>query len=323
MTERTSPHLALALAVTVVCLSSIACAPIVGQAEQAAVAEAGTTEQADTLDAQYLGLSSGPLCAAVLVDLPEDLLLRAGELSVSRAELQEEIDRRAGGANEQLRDHPFFVLENMAIIALLDQEAAQWAAEAGGDHQQEAPLDSYLQSIADEVTVGEEEARAYYDANRAMFAGATYEQVAERLQAYLLGEKQQSAVNEHIDSLSERHQVKLDAAFVAEAAETELANPVAEARRSGRPSLVDFGSEGCGPCDMMAPVLEELEAELADRCNVLLVQVAESPILAARYGVRSIPVQIFFDADGQEVYRHLGFLAKDDIMSKLQEMGVE
>lgn len=301
------------------------CTTTTARAEDAvAAATPATTADANTVEARYLGLSTGPLRTATLADLPEDLLLRAGEVSITRAQLDAEIERHAtGGAGEEVRKYPFFVLENLAVQALLEAEARAWAAEDGQAAQGETPIDAYLQSIADRVTVDDAEVRKFFEENPDMFQGASFETVAEQLRDYLLYNRQQTAVEEHVAGLSERHAVQVDEAFAAEAAETELANPVDEARRAGQPALVDFGAEGCGPCDMMTPILAELETELAGKCTILFVPVREQPILAARYGIRSIPVQVFFDATGREVFRHLGFFPKDKIMEKLAEMGVQ
>ncbi len=304
----------------------VGCTPTTaGTTEAPAATEEGAIGEADTLDATYLGLSVGALRAAVLTDLPDDLLLRADEVSLTRGQLGAEIERRAaaGGANEQVRDYPFFLLENLAIEALLAAEAREWAVENGRDPESGALIDDYIQSIADAVTVEETEVRAFFDANPSMFGGATYEEVHAQLRPCVLNMKRQDAVTEHIDALSERVRVEVDADFVAQAAKTELDNAVDRARRAGLPALVDFGSEGCGPCDMMTPILAELETELAGKCTVLFVPVREEPILAARYGIRSIPVQVFFDADGREVFRHVGFLPKEEIMAQLQEIGVQ
>lgn len=89
------------------------------------------------------------------------------------------------------------------------------------------------------------------------------------------------------------------------------------------PSLVAFGAQGCGPCDMMTPILEELRLEYTGRCNILFVSVAELQILAARYYISSIPVQAFFDNSGKEVFRHDGFFSKEQIVTKLAETGVQ
>ena len=56
-------------------------------------------------------------------------------------------------------------------------------------------------------------------------------------------------------------------------------------------------------------------------CTSLFVHVREKQILAARYGVETIPVQIFFDKSGKEVFRHIGFFPQEEIEKKLTEMG--
>jgi len=99
-------------------------------------------------------------------------------------------------------------------------------------------------------------------------------------------------------------------------------NPVDKARKSGRPSLVDFGASGCRPCDMMAPILRNIEKKYKGTLNVVFVHVRKEQILASRYGVQGIPIQIFFDRDGKEVFRHTGFFSQKEIERKLKEMGV-
>jgi len=74
---------------------------------------------------------------------------------------------------------------------------------------------------------------------------------------------------------------------------------------------------------MMAPILEELKTEYAGKANVLFVHVRQEQILAARFGIQSIPVQVFFDKGGQEVFRHTGFFPKEEILKQLRSIGVE
>jgi thioredoxin 1 len=54
----------------------------------------------------------------------------------------------------------------------------------------------------------------------------------------------------------------------------------------------------------------------------VFLHVRENQVLAGRYGIQSIPVQAFFDANGQEVFRHTGFFAEEAVMKQLKEMGV-
>jgi len=300
----------------------VACLPGVSDTEQPA-GVTGTAERVPTVGAAYAGLSTGPLWDAKLVDLPEGVLLRAGEVRITAAELDAALAKYAaeGGVGEQLRQWRFYLLEEMAVEALLRVEARAWAGADGA--QRATVVEDYLQSIADAVKIDEAQVRAHYEQNRQAFGTASYDEVAGWIASYLLDDLQRAAVTQQINRLSERHEVEVDRAFVAAAAESELANPVAQARSSGLPTMVDFGSHGCVPCDMMTPILAELKTSLAGRCNVLFVEVREEPILGGRYGVRSIPVQVFFDASGREVFRHVGYWPKESILNKLREMGVE
>ncbi len=88
------------------------------------------------------------------------------------------------------------------------------------------------------------------------------------------------------------------------------------------PRLVDLGRGTCIPCKMMAPILEELKSEYEGRAVVEVIDLREDSQAGTDYGIRLIPTQIFFDAEGKEVWRHEGFLPKDQITAKFAEMGV-
>jgi thioredoxin 1 len=88
------------------------------------------------------------------------------------------------------------------------------------------------------------------------------------------------------------------------------------------PRLVDLGATKCIPCKMMAPILAELKKEYAGRLDVVFIDVWENRDAGEKYGIQSIPTQIFFDAAGKELFRHEGFFAKADILTKWKELGV-
>jgi thioredoxin 1 len=88
------------------------------------------------------------------------------------------------------------------------------------------------------------------------------------------------------------------------------------------PRLVDLGAERCIPCRMMAPILDELKREHAGTFETIFIDVWKNPEAGKAYGVEMIPTQIFFDADGQERFRHVGFYGKEEILSKWKELGV-
>jgi thioredoxin 1 len=98
--------------------------------------------------------------------------------------------------------------------------------------------------------------------------------------------------------------------------------PVAQ-KPASLPRLLDLGSTSCIPCKMMAPILEGIKKEQADRLEVTFVDVRTDPAVGQRYGIHLIPTQIFLDAMGKELWRHEGFMSKEEILAKWKELGVE
>ncbi len=88
------------------------------------------------------------------------------------------------------------------------------------------------------------------------------------------------------------------------------------------PRLVDLGAGKCIPCKMMAPILEQLKKEYAGKLAVEFIDVWEKPEASEKYNINVIPTQIFYGADGKELWRHEGFLGKEDILAKWGELGV-
>lgn len=84
-------------------------------------------------------------------------------------------------------------------------------------------------------------------------------------------------------------------------------------------SVVDFYADWCGPCKMMAPVIDELTTELKDKAVVAKVNVDEEANIAGQYGISSIPTLIYFK-NGQEVDRVLGVQSKDSIVTKVNSL---
>lgn len=79
----------------------------------------------------------------------------------------------------------------------------------------------------------------------------------------------------------------------------------AELINGPKPVLVDFHADWCGPCKMMAPVLEQLSSGVGDQAKIIKVDVDKNPKAASRYGIQSIPTMILFKK-GQIIWRHSG-----------------
>ena len=88
------------------------------------------------------------------------------------------------------------------------------------------------------------------------------------------------------------------------------------------PRLVDLGAETCIPCKMMAPILEELTEEYKGKLVVKFIDVWKNRGAAEQYGIRTIPTQIFYDRNGKEFFRHVGFFSKEEIIAAFGKQGI-
>ena len=89
--------------------------------------------------------------------------------------------------------------------------------------------------------------------------------------------------------------------------------------KSDKPVVIDFWAEWCGPCRMVAPLIEEISKEYEGRAVVTKVDVDTNPDISARYGIRNIPTVMFFK-NGEMVDKQVGAVPKNNFVSKLEAL---
>lgn len=92
-----------------------------------------------------------------------------------------------------------------------------------------------------------------------------------------------------------------------------------EVLKSAQPVLVDFWAEWCGPCKMIAPLIEELSKEYGGRVKVCKVNVDECPDSSAKYHIQAIPTLMFFKG-GKPVAEMVGLKSRDELKRRLDEL---
>jgi thioredoxin 1 len=296
----------------------------VGAALAACAADAA--ESQPKMATAYPGLVSDMLGAATLGGLPEGVLARAGGVEVTQKAVDYLIDNSPRAVRNEMRQNALFLLDELVQEKLLLAAAKDAAAKAGlslGGKSDRQAIGEHLNRLFPPAKPTEAEMAAYLAANRGAFGDLKLSQVRDEIEQTLKAEKRQKAVARYAVGLAEAGSLTLSAAWVKDAVALALDNPVDKARASGKPSLVDFGAKGCIPCDKLAPILKTLAKKYDGKANVVFVHVREQPILATRHRIESIPTQVFYDKQGSEVSRHVGFLPQKEIEKKLSELGVE
>lgn len=92
-----------------------------------------------------------------------------------------------------------------------------------------------------------------------------------------------------------------------------------EVTQDGKPVIVDFWAEWCGPCKMIAPLLDEIAREKADAVKVAKVNVDENQSLSLKYNIRAIPALLFFK-NGQLRDQVTGVTSKKDLLTRIEAL---
>ena len=87
-------------------------------------------------------------------------------------------------------------------------------------------------------------------------------------------------------------------------------------------SFIELGADRCIPCKAMQPIMKEIAKEYAGKIQVVFYDVWKDPTPARKYAIQLIPTQVFLDQSGKEIFRHVGFFAKEEMLSMFKEKGI-
>lgn len=91
----------------------------------------------------------------------------------------------------------------------------------------------------------------------------------------------------------------------------------------GIPTMIELGRESCKPCKLMKPIIADLQKNYTDMLIVEFIHTDKNPEQAKKYKIRVIPTQIFIDPSGKELFRHVGFFPKNEILAQWKKLGYD
>jgi thioredoxin 1 len=174
--------------------------------------------------------------------------------------------------------------------------------------------------------VTREEIEEFYKAFKDRMEGKKLDQVAPMIEKIIQEGKQKEAFEAFVGDLQKNAKIEINQDRIKKIAarppESNTEEEFTKALQNGKPTLVDFGANSCQPCRLMRPVLKEIDKEYSTKAQILVLDVYKYQKLASEYKVVFIPTLVFFDSKGKEVFRHVGVLEKEQIISKLKEIGM-
>ena len=225
---------------------------------------------------------------------------------------------------------PEEVLDRLISVTLLLQEAKRKGLVGSSDL---AGLDKpgiqegmrrLMEPEIKDVKVTDQEVAALYRQHRDEMGGKPLSQVRDIISMMILEQKRQERISAMVERLRAQAVVTTYPEQLPKpplpALEASTADAFQAALTSGRPSVINFGSNSCPACIRLRPVMRGLRDAHGERINVLLLEVSDYRDLARQYKIRLVPTVIFFDAQGREVQRKTGFMEREELEGVLSDL---
>lgn len=264
-------------------------------------------------------------------------LAQVNDEKITVEQFNKEVAKVEDPLREMFHEEPLQFLEGMIIKRLLLQEAKKQGLSApiktfkdtakDSRPPEESLIVSFMEKkFSSQPEVTRKEIEGFYSIFKDQMGGKPLNQVAPILEQIIREGKQRERVEQFMKELRNTAKIEIDQDRIKKISikppESNTDEDFKKAIVSGKPFLVDFGANSCIPCRQMRPVLKEVEKEYAGKTRLLIIDVYKYQDLAREYKILLIPTLVFFDSKGKEVFRHVGVLEKEKIVSKLKEIGM-
>lgn len=240
-----------------------------------------------------------------------------------------EADKFEEPHRDMFMEDPGKLLDLMIMKTLLLQEAGDRGFEKDKQENEEDVIRRFLDNrFSAPPMVSKEEVKSFYEAYKGNMQDMPFEQAEPMIEQMLRQAKQEHEYTQYLEEIRNKADIEIHhdqlQGFAAKpvADGTNTKEEFEAALRSGKPVLVDFGSDSCLPCRKLRPILEEIRKEKGGQVEVLVIDVYKHQDLAREYQIRTIPTLVYFDAEGKEAHRTQGFMPKAALLEHLSKIGV-
>jgi thioredoxin 1 len=289
-------------------------------------AQKQVSEDAKTVEQLYPNLAAGILTYAKAGTLQDGVLLKTSDIQIAQSDIDAVIAKQPPQFQQELRQNAFFVLEQEATGKLLKKLAKESLSSQNKDvnsMDDNQLVNTFFEEITKDVNVADGDIEKFYKENESIFCGTPLEKVRGQIGSFVLQDKKQKSVDEYVKTVGQRIDIQVSDSWTKQQAEFAKDNPLDKARANGKVTLAVFSAKSCCGPDKMLPVINTIRAKYNDKANIVYIEPQKEQILSARYGIYTIPTQIFYDAKGKEFFRHSGFFSDTDIIAKLAEIGIK
>jgi len=289
-------------------------------------AQENTSDSVKTIEQLYPNLATGALSYAKVGTLPEGILLKTDGIEIGKKDIDGIIVQQPEQSWRELQKNAFFVLEQQATGKLLLKIAKQELSKQNKDvaaMPDNQLINGFFENLVKDINVTNQDIETFYKENESVFCGTPLNSVRKQIVSYVLQDKQQRFVDQYVQTLGQKIEITVSDSWTKTQAELAKDNLLDKARASGKPTLAVFSAKSCCGPDKMLPVIGTVRGKYNEKINIVYIEPQQEQILSARYGIRSIPSQVFFDGKGKEFYRHSGFFSEKGITDKLSEMGIK
>ena len=256
---------------------------------------------------------------------------------ITLEEFNKEIANVEDPLRQMYREEPQPFLEEMIVKKLLLQEAKRQGISPpirtykDKDKDALSPEDFLIAELMKKQfstppTVTKEEIKNFYAMFKGQVGGKSLEQLSPAIEQLIREGKQREQLSVYIGELRGNAKIEIDQIrlqkIAAKPPELNTEDDFKKALASGRPVLVNFGANNCLPCRQLRPVLKEVSKEYGEKASILVIDVYKYQELARQHKIMALPTLVFFDSKGKEVFRHMGIMDKENIVAKLEEIGM-